>query len=363
MRQRIQTLDGLRFLAALGVLWIHAWTLHGNPRCYVGKIDIADLLAIGANGVDLFFVISGFCMYYFYASKSDFSYRDFYRFLIKRWVRLSPAFYVSTIIYILVGKFIYHHKIDSIGNLFHSVFYLNYIFGQYSTASHFWTLTVEWQFYFTIPFLLIYQNKIGFKKTFSIIFGIAFFTAFISVFIVKDQLDLLTATILFRGPGFAFGILAARLLIKNNAFFKNRRLWLTAFIIIVYMGRVLISKPVLNLSANYYNLFKLFGVSLMGCGFAGILYLSVTSVKWLNNILGNRVFKTMGRISFSFYLFHALVFPVVAGYTIEFMPFAKGIIAPVITTCISAIILYPISKLSYNILEKPFLSIGNLTTK
>jgi peptidoglycan/LPS O-acetylase OafA/YrhL len=71
----------------------------------------------------------------------------------------------------------------------------------------------------------------------------------------------------------------------------------------------------------------------------------------------------MGRISFSFYLLHALVVPVIAGYTMKFMPFTKSIIAPIITTCVSAIILYPISKLSYNLLEKPFLSIGNLTTK
>ena len=48
---------------------------------------------------------------------------------------------------------------------------LNYIGRQYNTARHFWTLTVEWQFYFIIPFLLIYQNKIGFKKSFILIFG------------------------------------------------------------------------------------------------------------------------------------------------------------------------------------------------
>jgi peptidoglycan/LPS O-acetylase OafA/YrhL len=362
LRQRIQTLDGLRFLAAIGVLWIHTWTVHGNPRFFIGHIDLANFLAIGGNGVDLFFVISGFCMYYFYASKSDFSYHDFYRFLIKRWVRLSPAFYAATIIYILVGIFIYHQPINGVLNFLHSVFYLNYIFGQYNTASHFWTLSVEWQFYFIIPFLLIYQNKIGFKKSFFIIFGSVFIAAAVFVFIAKGRFDLLTDTILFRAVEFGCGAIAARLLIKNNTFFKRRILWLITFVIIVYMGRTLISKQMLDLSINYYNLFKLFGFTLMGAGFAGILYLSVTSVKWLNLILGNGVFKTMGRISYSFYLLHVLVYPVIAGYVIAFMPHTKGILAPVVTTCISAIILYPLSLLSYRILEKPFLSIGNLTT-
>src|SRR5882757_9299550 len=151
MRQRIQTLDGLRFLAAIGVLWIHSWTRHGNPRCYIGNIDLVNLLAIGGNGVDLFFVISGFCMYYFYGSKTNFSYRDFFRFLVKRWVRLSPAFYTAAIAYILVARLIDHREVDGLKIFLHSLFYLNFIFGQYNIASHFWTLTVEWQFYFIIP--------------------------------------------------------------------------------------------------------------------------------------------------------------------------------------------------------------------
>jgi peptidoglycan/LPS O-acetylase OafA/YrhL len=363
LRQRIQTLDGLRFLAAIGVLWIHTWTAHHNPRFYVGKIDLADFMAIGVNGVELFFVISGFCMYYFYATKAEFSYHDFYRFLVKRWVRLSPAFYVATIIYILVNKFINHYPVNGLMNFLHSVFYLNYILGQYGTASHFWTLTVEWQFYFTIPFILIYQNRIGFKKTFSIIFSVIFLAGIISVFILKKTDDSFAGTLLFRGTEFGCGVIAARLLIKNNAFFKNRVLWLIIFIVITYSGRVLVSNPVLILSQYYYNLFKLVGFTLMGVGFAGILYLSVTSAKWLNLFLGNRVFKTMGRISYSFYLLHLLIFPVVVKFTIEYLPFFRGIMAPIVSTCIGAVILYPISLLSYNLLEKPFLSIGNLTTK
>ncbi|MDF2434018.1 MAG: hypothetical protein JWP44_3649 [Mucilaginibacter sp.] len=360
MRQRIQTLDGLRFLAAIGVLWIHAWTFFGNPRYYIGPIDIAAILAIGGNGVDLFFVISGFCMYYFYASKNEFSYHDFYRFIIKRWVRLSPAFYAIAIVYIIIAN--HDIAVDMI-YLLNSVFYLNAIFPQYNIASHFWTLGVEWQFYLIIPFLLIYQNKIGFKKIFIGVFGIVFFIGVISVFIFKDQYDWFTNFIFFRGIEFGCGVIAARLLIKSNSYLKSRILWLLMFLAITYVGRAFISRQVLALSPYYYNLYKLLGFIIMGGGFAGILYLAVTSVKWLNLILGNKLFKKMGKISYSFYLWHALVFPIIAGYIIRFLPISKGIMLPVITTIISTIVLYPVSQLSYNLLEKPFLSVGNLTTK
>jgi peptidoglycan/LPS O-acetylase OafA/YrhL len=363
LKQRIQTLDGLRCLAAMGVLWIHVWTAHKNPRFIIGKIDIASFLAIGLNGVELFFVISGFCMYYFYASKSNFSYGDFGRFLIKRWVRLSPAFYVATILYILVGRIIYHYPINSMGNFLHSIFYLDFLFSQFDTASHFWTLTVEWQFYFIIPLLLIYQRMIGFKKIFLLTFGNIFLAAVILILIFKNTSDDLAGTLVFRGIEFGFGVLAARLLLKTNSFFKNRALWTAAFIVITYSGRLLISDPVLKLSFYYSNLFKLSGFALMGCGFAGILYLAVTSAKWLQFVLGNKLFKSMGRVSYSFYLLHALIYPGVVAFTIAHLPFFKGFSAPFISTVISTVILYPISLLSFRLLEKPFLYIGNLTTK
>ncbi|WP_295667812.1 acyltransferase [uncultured Mucilaginibacter sp.] len=363
MRQRIQALDGLRFIAAMGVLWIHCWAIHGNPRCYVGKIDISDFLALGGNGVDLFFVISGFCMYYFYASKNNFSYHDFYRFLLKRWFRLSPAFYASVVIYIVTANVFYNARLNSINYFLHSLFYLNFIENKFIIAGHFWTLTVEWQFYFIVPFLLIYQNIIGFKKTFILIFAAIYLTAIVSVLILQNHMDLLTYTILFRSVEFGCGILSGRLLLKKDFVLSNRVAWLVAFIAVTYLGRILVSNTILSLSAEFYNLFKLAGFTLMGFGFAGILYLSVTSVKWLNLFLGNGLFKKMGRISYSFYLLHALIIPVVAQFVIQYAPDLKGISAPLVTMTISAVILYPLSLLSFNLFEKPFLSIGNLSSK
>jgi len=362
LRERIQTLDGLRFLAALGVLWIHTWTKFGNPRFYIGKIDIANLLAIGGNGVDLFFVISGFCMYYFYASKTQFSYHDFYRFIVKRWVRLSPAFYGATVVYILFKLFVLNYNVNIVPEILTSVFYLNSILARHNAASHFWTLGVEFQFYFTIPFLLIYQVKNGFTKVFLYLYAAVSLLGLASVFIFKAQSDLLTDQLLFRGIEFAFGILSARVLLKNIGEVRFRAVWVILFLLVTYCGRVLISKQVLSLSASYYNVFKLLGFGLMSCGFAGILYLSVTSMGWLNKILGNTLFKMMGKISYSFYLWHGFIIEIVTKYTFPIFQY-KGIMGPVVSTVIGAIILYPVSLLSYNYLEKPFLSIGNLTTK
>ena len=140
-------------------------------------------------------------------------------------------------------------------------------------------------------------------------------------------------------------------------------MWALAFIAITYAGRIMISNPVLILSPNYYNLFKLSGFTLMGTGFSGILYLAITSSGWLRLILGNNTFKAIGKVSYSFYLWHPLVIAAVNHYILANLPFVRGITAPVFSTCISAVILYPVSLLSYKLLEKPFLATGNLTAK
>ncbi|MGY3211671.1 hypothetical protein [Mucilaginibacter sp. HD30] len=65
----------------------------------------------------------------------------------------------------------------------------------------------------------------------------------------------------------------------------------------------------------------------------------------------------MGRISYSFYLLHALIYPGITGWVIAYLPALHGIAAPMATTFISAVVLYPIALLSYNLLERPFLKI------
>lgn len=365
MKKRIQTLDGLRFIAALGVLWIHSWTVHGNPRAWIGVFDVTNVLALGGNGVDLFFVISGFCMYLFYGSKQGFSSRDFCLFLVRRWIRLSPAFYFATVVYLIFGRSFNHQPGNFAGSLFHSIFYLDHLFSAWGTAAHFWTLTVEWQFYFLLSFFLLYENRIGFRSSFLLLFGSVFILGALSAFFYNDLYlyDIMPSTIIFRAVEFGCGIAAARLFLRDGSFFKRRRWWLIAFIAITYGGRILQSQPFLLFSGHYYNLLKIFAFSAMGAGFAGILYLSVTSERWLFLILSNRVFSTMGRISYSFYLFHLLVISVISPYTLALVPLRYGILAPVLTTLVSAVVLYPVSLLSYHLLERPFLSWVRLRKK
>ena len=298
-------------------------------------------------------------MYFFYAGHHNFSYSDFGRFLFKRWARLSPAFYAATIVFVCI-RFGFHQ--NAIPVLATSALYLNSIFTQYSAAGHLWTLGTEWQFYLLIPFILIYQGTMGFTRVFLLIFGTLFLFSIVACLVLSDNEVLaLTDQIPFRAIEFGFGIIAARLVLKNYLLTKNRFLALLLSIIIAFAGRLLISKAALSLSPQYYNIIRLFGFTFMGAGFAGILYLAVTSQGMLNKFLSNRVFKTMGKISYSFYLWHGLAIELCTGWVLK-LGF-HNIISPLLITLSGTLILYPMSMISYRLLEKPFLSVGNLTTK
>jgi peptidoglycan/LPS O-acetylase OafA/YrhL len=93
LRPHLTYVDGLRALAALGVLWTHGIGC-AERMCAGAHPAWRD---IGDRGVELFFVISGFCLAYpFFARKR--SGRplnlDYVRFLIRRFARIAPPYYI-----------------------------------------------------------------------------------------------------------------------------------------------------------------------------------------------------------------------------------------------------------------------------
>ena len=125
----------------------------------------------------------------------------------------------------------------------------------------------------------------------------------------------------------------------------------------------MISRQILDISSSYYNMFKLLGDTIMGLGFGGLLYLTLTSEKWLYFILGNSLFSSIGKISYSFYLWHSLIPPIVITFLNYYAPQVNGIAAPLLATLISTVILYPIASVSYFFLERPFQSVKSFTLK
>ena len=151
-------IDGLRAIAVLAVIAFHA-----NPHLVPG----------GFAGVDVFFVLSGYLITGVIASALDagtFSFTEFYTRRIKR---IFPAYIAVAVATLLVSSYLlipndyifYTTSLAAswafLSNVFFSMLSWGY-FGQRTEEFpllHTWSLSVEEQFYFIFPVLLIFLYR------------------------------------------------------------------------------------------------------------------------------------------------------------------------------------------------------------
>jgi peptidoglycan/LPS O-acetylase OafA/YrhL len=146
MRRNIN-LDILRAIAILMVLTAHIFFLQ-KPSWWNGW-------AIGAGwaGVDLFFVLSGFLISRLLFSEYQRTGRIAYgRFAFRRGMKIWPAFYAVSIIYLVWGFWRSHPHHWFLRPFAHDILFMDsYVEG---TFGHFWSLAVEEHFYFLLPLML-----------------------------------------------------------------------------------------------------------------------------------------------------------------------------------------------------------------
>lgn len=167
----IPALDGLRALAVIAIFLRHSWGLSGQARVVLpipftsGDIDLSPLVVMMSNGVDLFFVLSGFLLARSFVaadlegrprpSLRRYARTRAYRILPAYWFALAglmlffaPLLLSSPEVYSKVGvaTFASHAVVLQTANP------LSY--GRWSIASPYWTLTIEVLFYAVLPFVV-----------------------------------------------------------------------------------------------------------------------------------------------------------------------------------------------------------------
>jgi len=156
---RINNIDILRGLAIIFVVLFH-YTAHYSPKYLLRTDDwTLNVASYGWSGVDIFFVVSGFCI-----AMTIIKTQNYFEFIMKRFARIYPAYFVcgiTTLIFYslfdLPGR-----EVDWITGLMNLVF-ANFIPGlnyQYIDGIY-WALIVELKFYIffgAIYFLINYSS-------------------------------------------------------------------------------------------------------------------------------------------------------------------------------------------------------------
>ena len=304
-------IDGLRAVAVLSVILFHfnhTW------------------LPSGFIGVDIFFVISGFIItsvIYPQMQAKTFSFNLFY---VKRIKRILPLFYLVALFTIIVTSLLYmpddfinfakslRYSSGFSSNIYFTRELAGYFAPQTATLPllHTWSLSIEEQFYFGWPLLLILSLKFTTPKQFLIlsIVSLLLLTAYseYSAQLVSTKSYYSTLSRLFElligaiTAVFIIYLKDQKITIKENTYKAVNAVAITSLIIAFFTLDATSSFPGIN------AFWVVFSVAL-------ILFSGQSNGAYSSKLLATPIFTFIGKISYSLYLWH---WPILAFYRYYF---------------------------------------------
>ncbi len=169
---RIDFVDGLRGVAISLVILTHAFAYSPSNAITTGHGVIAHALNYiagqGTQGVSLFLVISGFCLSYPLLKRRRAAVQRWFvpsEFFARRALRILPPYYVALAVFVLAAAILAHlstKAADIVGpppnavNLISHVLLIHNLTSyEYAINNAFWSLGLEWQWYWFFPLMLL----------------------------------------------------------------------------------------------------------------------------------------------------------------------------------------------------------------
>lgn len=259
----------------------------------------------GFIGVDMFFVISGYLITSIITDQKQKGHFRLLSFYEKRIKRIIPAYYVTLLFIIIAGCYFYLQtdtpRLRS--GLYRSIVFLSNQFFAHGDSYfgaklsenpllHTWSLAIEMQFYFILPFLLIYTNK----KILPYLIGtLLFILTAHSTYILyySHNFSSVYFSLLSRIPEFCVGVLLSLLFSKvKPPSFKIS----TVISILGFVG-IMLSAFFINENTPFPGV-----IALIPCLAAGLLLISGDN--FVSKFLSSKPMVYIGELSYSLYLWH-----------------------------------------------------------
>ena len=295
---RLPSLDGLRAMAVSLVVVAHATTIPGvagSAGAYVAK-----KLFSGVAGVQIFFVISGFIItYLFPAEMSTRGTINLKRFYVRRVLRLMPP----VLVYLAVLSALanqYELAVSGLEFVSSFFFFRNHINEGRWLTGHIWSLSVEEQFYFLWPLVLIIFSR---KPNFLLLAAIVV-APLVRYFALWNELSGVSYWLISNVDGLAAGCLLAlhysRCCTWESKLSARHRLFLRvlAFSVMPFVA-ILPGRFYLYLAPLQGTLVSIASVFL-------IITLTSTQTGWSYFFLNWAPVVKVGAISYSLYLWQQI---------------------------------------------------------
>jgi len=312
----VDTLDGFRAAAAFLVLIFHYWQQSWvTMEVSIGpvNIDFTPIVSMGFLGVELLFILSGFCLYYPMAMHPE-KKLHVGQYAWKRFARILPTYFLCVII----------AGIYQIGRLdpatLREQFIANMTLTQTMTPSVYynqlngalWSIAIEAQFYLIFPLLL----KIFRKKPYWVM-AVAFAIGECWRGYLRDVDHSQINWLMNQLPGmidvYVGGMLAAHIVaqLKHTLSDEQQKSLAPVFAvgtIMFIMVYVLVTMYIFplryrdipdNLSRLQMHTRKFVIVA-----FTGAIGCSVLSSRWIHLLLGNPLTRFLSTISYQVYMWH-----------------------------------------------------------
>ena len=346
---RIIGFDVLRSLAILIVIYNHGQIIL-NQVIATPYFEIVD-------GVDLFFVLSGFLIGNIILKTFN---RDYIRtltllgFWIRRWFRTIPN-YLLAILSSLIVAYLFTNTIGEF-NWKYLFFIQNFNMKHPSFLPQAWSLSVEECFYFAFPLILsfiINLTKFSFNKKYLItvflflIIPLAFRAkdAFLYNSVINNEiLDIyFRKKTLLRLDSIGYGLLGAYLKLKLKNQWKTKRYFFIVLSVVIYIcNHFYLNNTNLN---NCVFRFSLDSLSIL-------FILPFFNFIKIHNELLKKIIVLISTISYSMYLFHfdVILWPILECFNLSSI--FTNIIAYTCYWLITILISYLIYKVYENKMTK-----------
>jgi len=358
-----ENLDAIRFLCFLSVFLFHSFhttdseVLNSDIHFFFSHI----LFANGNLGVNFFFVLSGFLITFLLIKEKKLNGQiNLKKFWIRRVLRIWPLFYFCVFFGFVLFPFIktsLGEVSSETANIYYYLSFLNNFdlisngLPEASTLGVLWSIAIEEQFYLVWPIILYFFNI----KKYWIPFGIIFLASLISRFLNPTYLYFEYHTLSCISD-MVIGSFGAWLIIEKAKFKKlitNCSKLTIATVYLIFFIIFIFRKPLL-LEVEFLNIFER---AIIGVVITFIILEQSFSLNSLFKFSKFKLFTKLGLISYGLYSLHFIGI-LVAIQFFEFVDFPNKFIQTfLLETSFAFFFTILISKISYRILEKPFLKV------